>query len=120
MFLIMDIDQKIGIRMSEAGFKFLSEGIGKRDNGKSSYTKLLFFRELETLEFVYVTVVEAKFAEDWFEVRLSRLKKIIGSLGTEDDDTMARMFSYEHKHPMDILEEVIEFADLIASYDGSE
>lgn len=114
----MDIDQKIGIRMSDAGFDFLSEGTGKRTSGQP-YTKLLFFRELETLEFVYVTVVEARFSEDWFEVRLARLKKIIGSLGIEDDDKISRTFFYEHKHPMDIIEEVIEFADLIASYDGS-
>ncbi len=104
--------------MDEAAFSFLTEDSAERDNGES-YTKLLFFRELETLEFVFVTVVEARFCEGRFQVALSRFKKLAGSLGLEDDSRVARKFENEHKPPMEVLEEAIEFADLIASYDAS-
>lgn len=105
--------------MSDAGFNFLSEGKDTRQDG-TRYGKLLFFRELETLEFVYVTVVEVRIATEWFEVAISRLKKIIGSLGTEEDAKVGRTFQSDYKSNMDVLEEAIEFADLMASYDSSE
>ncbi len=104
--------------MDEAGFTFLSEDSAKRDSGET-YTKLLFFRELEVAEFVFVTIVETRFCEDWFEVALSRLKKLATSLGPEDEHRIARKFENKHKPPMEVLEEVIEFADLIASYDAA-
>lgn len=115
----MDIDREIGIRMSKAGFRFLSSNEEKRESD-GLLKKLLFFRELETLEFVFVTVVEVRQSKDHFEVALSRLKKLIGSLGVEDDARVSRTFSNSRKEPLDLLDEVIEFADLIASYDSSE
>ncbi len=114
----MDFDRDIGIRMDEAGFSFLSKGVGKRDSDES-YTKVIFFRELETLECIFVTVVELRFCEGWSEVALSRFKKLVGSLGLENDNRIVRQFKNEDKPTVEVLEEAIEFADLIASYDAT-
>lgn len=112
-------EDEITALFNDAGFRFLSKGDGVRRDGEK-YQKVLYFRELETLEFIYVTVCEFRYDDEgWFEIGFSRLRKITGSLGVEPDGKVSRVFEGGYKRPGNVVEEVVEFADLIASYDSS-